>query len=427
MGLQDLIVTPLFLIVIYFLAFMLRGRFTNQITRKYFIPALTIKFIGAIGLGLIYQFYYGGGDTFNYWVNGKHIYEALLTEPSEAFKLLIGDIDSNLLFKYRSKIWLIRSDSAFFIVKLSGFIDLFTFHTYTANSLFFALFSFSGTWAMFQLLTKKYPNNLNSLLLALFLMPSIIVWGSGILKDSIALGALFWLVWGVIRWIDYKKKDFIGIVAVLLGAYLLYSVKVYILLCVFPCLLFVIFLKYYRSFKSVVLKIVIAPVFIIVLVGLSLTGVSELSQEDSRYQIENIATSSKITAYDLKYGWGSKSGSGYSLGEHSGTWVGMVSLAPMGIITAIYRPFIWEASNVLMLIAALESLFITFLSFKVLFTRQVGIILKDPFLLFCLVFSIIFAFAVGVSTFNFGTLSRYRLPLIPFHLLAITIKQKATS
>jgi hypothetical protein len=35
--------------------------------RKFFMPAFTLKIFGAILLGIIYQFYYKGGDTLNYW------------------------------------------------------------------------------------------------------------------------------------------------------------------------------------------------------------------------------------------------------------------------------------------------------------------------------------------------------------------------
>jgi hypothetical protein len=31
------------------------------------MPAFTLKIIGAILLGYIYQYYYKGGDTLNYW------------------------------------------------------------------------------------------------------------------------------------------------------------------------------------------------------------------------------------------------------------------------------------------------------------------------------------------------------------------------
>jgi len=47
--------------------------------------------------------------------------------------------------------------------------------------------------------------------------------------------------------------------------------------------------------------------------------------------------------------------------------------------------------------------------------------INNPNVLFALIFSISFAFAVGVSTFNFGTLARYKIPLLPFFLVALIL------
>jgi ABC-type sulfate transport system permease component len=41
-------------------------------------------------------------------------------------------------------------------------------------------------------------------------------------------------------------------------------------------------------------------------------------------------------------------------------------------------------------------------------------IFSDPTLFFCLVLTLIFAFAVGISSYNFGALSRYKIPCMPF-------------
>jgi hypothetical protein len=38
-----------------------------------------------------------------------------------------------------------------------------------------------------------------------------------------------------------------------------------------------------------------------------------------------------------------------------------------------------------------------------------------------IVFAIIFAFSVGFTSYNFGSLSRYRIPLLPFYVGAILI------
>ena len=46
---------------------------------------------------------------------------------------------------------------------------------------------------------------------------------------------------------------------------------------------------------------------------------------------------------------------------------------------------------------------------------------KDAFLIFSMLFALLFAFAVGVSTYNFGSLMRYQTPLVPFYFIAMVI------
>ncbi|NNF02533.1 MAG: hypothetical protein HKN22_07590 [Bacteroidia bacterium] len=40
---------------------------------------------------------------------------------------------------------------------------------------------------------------------------------------------------------------------------------------------------------------------------------------------------------------------------------------------------------------------------------------------FCIIFSLFFAFSVGLSTSNFGSLVRYKIPLLPFFVAALFI------
>jgi hypothetical protein len=41
--------------------------------------------------------------------------------------------------------------------------------------------------------------------------------------------------------------------------------------------------------------------------------------------------------------------------------------------------------------------------------------------MFLLIFAIVFSFGVGVSTFNFGTLVRYKIPMLPFFVTALIL------
>ena len=74
-----------------------------------------------------------------------------------------------------------------------------------------------------------------------------------------------------------------------------------------------------------------------------------------------------------------------------------------------------------MLLSGLESLLFLVVTIWVMVKARKNLFycLKKPEVIFCLAFAIIFAFAVGVSTFNFGTLSRYKIPMEPFYLLGI--------
>jgi hypothetical protein len=50
-------------------------------------------------------------------------------------------------------------------------------------------------------------------------------------------------------------------------------------------------------------------------------------------------------------------------------------------------------------------------------------LVKNHLLTFSLIFSLFFAFSVGISTSNFGSLVRYRIPALPFFVACLFIMQ----
>jgi hypothetical protein len=118
-------------------------------------------------------------------------------------------------------------------------------------------------------------------------------------------------------------------------------------------------------------------------------------------------------------------GSTYDLGEFDPGITGMLSKFPLAVNVTLFRPYPWEAKKTIVVLSALEAILFMFLTLKTLLVvglyRTWRSIRSDPTIQFCLIFTLIFAFAVGISSYNFGTLSRYKIPCLPFFILALTL------
>ena len=433
MEIADLFLAPLYLAVLYLLAFWVRPAVTNQFTKPFFIPALTLKFVGAIALGLIYQFYYGGGDTFNYYYHSKIIHAAFDHSFSTGWKLLLddGSGSSTDTAPYVAQMfWHQAGSKEYFLSRIVAFLGLFCFNNYTVISLFFATISFSGIWALYITFAKIRPHVYKQLALAVFYVPSMFFWGSGILKDTICMGALGWFFYALYRGGIQRQSLLKCILIGLVAAYLLLAIKAYILLCFLPTALLWVFNETNARIKNSTLRLVARPLFLVLGGVMAVYAATNLTKGDNEYDVDKIGERSKITSDYLYQTSLEQNGSGYSLGKLDGSIGSMVKLAPQAIGTTLFRPFIWETRNPVMLLSALEAGFFLFFTLRIFWrtgvVRTLGIIGKNPILLLCFVFSLAFSAAVGITSSNFGTLVRYRIPMIPFYLGGLYMLQSLT-
>lgn len=420
----DFLITPLVFLVLMLLAYVLRSQSATEETKKYFYPALLLKMIGALGVGLVYQFYYGGGDTFSYYTHGaSHVINAFYDNFTTGFKLLTanGEYDAET-YKYASKIWMYRDDASYFIIRIASVFGLITYNSYSSVALLFAFFSFWGLWLMYQSFYKIYPELRWPLAIAIFFIPTVFFWGSGILKDTVTLAAVGFLVHAFIQVFFERKYIIWNSILILIAIYVIISVKLYIFLCIAPALIAWFFLYRIGRIPSTIARIMIAPFLFIIGILLAYFVALKAGEDNNRYALDKIAETAQITAYDIRYWTGKDAGSGYSLGELDGSFGSMIKLAPQAVNVALFRPYIWEVKNPLMLLSAIEALFLLGLTIRIFWRNKlmwIGKSLSSPLIAFCLIFSIIFAFGVGVSTYNFGTLSRYRIVMVPFFVMAL--------
>lgn len=434
MDLKDLFLTPLYLGIFYAISYAIRPKVTNALTKKYFIPALTLKFIGAIALGLIYQFYYGGGDTFNYFYHSSVIHDAFADSFSSGLKLLTSTSYDPSITKYTVRMFWYGADFGanpeYFTVCISAIFGLLCFNTYSVIALCFAATSFAGIWAMYQTFLRIYPLAYKQLAIAVFFLPSVFFWGSGLMKDSLCLGALGWVFYGFYHGLILKRNLFLSAILGGLGAYFLLSMKVYILMSFLAPAMFWVFNENNKRIRSVAIRNLLKPFFIIIGAAVGYLGATNLTEGDERFDVDNIGERTRITQTAL-YGRTKDEGSGYNIGEIDGSISSIIAVAPQAVVVALYRPFLWEARNPVMLLSALEALWFTWLTMRIVFRtgfmRCLRLISSTPVLSFCLIFTIIFGIGVGTNSGNFGTLVRYKIPLMPFYLVALYILQAQTT
>jgi len=431
MGIHDLLIAPVWLGIIYMLAYMLRPAFTDRHIRRYFLPGLTVKLVGGLAVGFIYQFYYGGGrpggDTFNYFSQAGIIFQAFTENPLAGLQLILANGEyTPATFQYATRIYWFDSPTEYFVIKVVALCSLLTAHSYAANALLFAAISFSGIWAMYRSFYRLFPRLHQEFAVAMLFIPSVFFWGSGILKDTITLGALGWATWAIIRVFIEKKKLLQGTSILLLSLYTIYSIKIYIVLCFLPAAILWIFLANAEKIRSPLIRIGLAPFMLLAGGFLGYQAMIKVGEDNARYSLDTVSETAEITARYLTDVSERQGGSVYTLGgDFDFSPAGMLRKAPLAVNVTLFRPYPWEANNIVMLLSALESLATLLLTLWVIYkvgpAKLLGYLLAKPIISFCLLFALAFSFAVGISTYNFGSLVRYKIPMFPFYLAGLFI------
>jgi len=140
-----------------------------------------------------------------------------------------------------------------------------------------------------------------------------------------------------------------------------------------------------------------------------------------RYSVDNLLQQAWIIQDDLsREAYGENS---FDIGDFEPTIPGVLSKAPIAIVAGMFRPFIWECNNILMIFSGLENFALLVLTifyfFRTGLFSSIKYIAKEPFFISCFIFVIVFAFMVGLTTANFGALVRYKIPVIPILMVIL--------
>ncbi|CAN5410831.1 hypothetical protein BH23BAC1_BH23BAC1_33890 [soil metagenome] len=395
--------------IIFFIIFFIIRNISQEPLKPYFLPALTLKFSAGIALGLIYKYYYGGGDTFNMFHDANQLAELASNNPHRYISLLFNPelppgLADTLIYS--------NQDRALLASKILSVFSLLTSNNYWLAGMYWSLFSFVGMWYLANVLSKKFPQNSMPAIIGFLFFPSVVFWSSGILKESLIMGALCFLVAFFIQSTsDVKRISFLKIVLSVIFLFLLWKLKYYYLAVLLPVLAATFFTllairKYEKIKKSSGFIILIWLAGFALILILSTTLYPTLSFNVVLHYLvqthDTIFVLSKpenlIYFYDLRPDLSS-----------------IIINFPLALFSGLYRPTLWDATTFFQWLAAIENFLILICSlwalknFKKINDPQ-HLLLLDALIIYIIILAAFMAF----SSPNFGTLMRYKIGYLPF-------------
>lgn len=397
----------------------------------YYTRAIMFKVFGGLSLAVIYAFYYGGGDTVNYWNDAAGLSRLLFRDPACYFDIMFGDMSRENYFCFDSTtgrpLYYLRDPQSYTVARLVSPLYLATVKSFFGCTILVSWVAFGGVWRMYLIFCEQYPRLRREFAYAILFVPSIVFWGSGILKDTFTFTAVCWMTYAVYNLFIKKRDRRWNLLYLIVSAWMLITIKPYIFVALLPGTFIWAFFNRIQEVGNPILRVLVAPIFVMVgVVGVSFFFAQTADSLGAYGSVDTMLEKAVVTHEDLKreaYG-----GHSFDIGSFEPTIPGILSKAPIAIFSGLFRPTLLEADSIFMVLTAFENLLIM-LFFLYMFLR-VGPInyitgtLAEPMSMFGFVFSLFFAFAVGLTTSNFGSLVRYKIPAVPFFLTSIFIARE---
>ena len=378
-----------------------------------FLPALAVKILGGGLFVMIYLFLYQGGDTFDYYESITLFSELIRESPGRFWELMSASHGDSILPNRFGFTQL----STFFLIKLGTILSLISGNSYWVITFGFGFVSFWGAWALYINLSRLFPENQVLIGILIFFIPSVVVWSSGLLKDSIVMGLFCWICYGLINLLILRRKLLRSVLIILIATLLLSFTRVYPAFALVPALAFLVCHLIWQKLPGRMLKVVfvIGSLLLgIILLETIFDGMTEPLASYHKWQTE------KALAQNA--------GSTYLLNPLEPGWAGVLKTLFGALGTTFLRPFPWEWSSVSIAISGIQSLALVAFCLWVLYTTSLRRIFQNltqnPLIGFFMIYCLIYGFVIGLFSYNFGTLDRYRIAVWPFFLVAVLLLRR---
>jgi len=397
---------------------ILKWRFfrVGGINRFLILSVLFLKLFAGLALTAIYSRHYedrGTGDTFRFYDDALVMHRCLQEQGAAPYLKLLTGIgfrgDERAMPYYMEMTHMEQpyptgyvNDNATMIRLNALFLHL-SRGEYFVHVLFWCFMALMGLTALLKILVGYFPRKRVAMFFSVYLLPTVLFWGSGVLKEPITLLGMGLFLLGLFRYIfdEWRAKH---LVFMLLGVTFMMLAKGYVLYLMAPAVLGLLLAKAFDgrhfwlwfSLPHFVgaLVILLSPAL-----GDPLNLIGHLAWKQQAFYNEAMLSGAGSVIEIPRF-------------EQA---TDLFTNAPRALINAYLRPWIWESTdNLLYLPAALENLLLMGCLFVMLWNFRKPYGLGVPFIAFALSFVLMTGVIIGGIVPVMGAVVRYKMPALIF-------------
>lgn len=408
------LIAAMTLLILKWRSFSLPG-----IRKRWVLAAFYLKVLAGLGLTYIYTSYYpdrSKADIFKYFDDSEIMYQAIHSAPADYLHMVSGINNDNQHFDslYYGKMnnWYRKYETVTYndshtIIRINAVIRLISFGFFQVHNIIFIILSFIGLLALYKTFCRYFTERKYWLFAAVFLVPSVVFWSSGAMKESILFFAIGVFIYSF-QQILFSSVNIKWILLATVGIVFLFFTKMYVLAVLVPVLFGNLWIVLTGN-RHALAKQIISLLFFVNLALL-------IGWYYPEYNVFDLFVGKQ---HDFI---------GLARFENAGSLIEPIPVephfssfliySPQAIVNTLFRPYPWEISSVLMLPAIAENLLlILFILLAVFFHKKE--IRHARIIWLCVFFALGLSVIIGITTPVLGALVRYRVPLLPFLYIAL--------
>ncbi len=398
---------------------------TNEVSKKSFKWLFLLKLAAGFALFLVYTRFYPDrkyADIFRYYDDSGIIFKSAFSKPFDFFRMLTGyhQNDKDLMVYYNAMHNWFNSEMVFndarTMIRLNVLFRFFSVGTYYPHGIFFCFMAFTGLTGLFKVAAKEIKERNILLLLAIFCMPSVLFWTSGVIKESFLVFAIGLMIYFVNSIVEKQGNNIKNIIGAAVSMFCLLNIKSYVFFALLPGLVAYFWVKKYSN-KAFWKFSFVHLLYLITLYNLSTSFTHHPVPQllaDKQQEFNNLAQ--KEQAKSLIH-----------LPEIKPELASVLHNAPNAFIVTLLRPHLLEAHNSMMLLSAIENLLIFLLiliNLLLLLKRKINNLSITPIILLSIFFVIITFCLIGLVTPVLGAVVRYKVAALPFLMLLLFYQER---